>query len=281
MLGKALVFKGSITGNASDYSASLAALNKITGVSLVSKFDDNFAADAENNAESLFEFQASQPAFDNVWLSNDFEAGGVGSISAYWGFYNNNFSLFGKSRFVATSKLLNTFEAGDPRIALSLDPSNRNFKKYVTRDVATQAGVGSNNNPRILRYADVLLLKAEAILGSGGSKSEAIALINQVRTRARNLVSGGTAPADRITTETDANKIFGWIADERLMELAGEGQRWIDLRRWHIGKKIVLNNAYFGSNTTTMSFDPTKHILFPIPTGEIDQNPNVKQNPGY
>ena len=280
MLGKSLVFKASATKNNADYGLALTAFNKITGLSLVANFDDNFAFDTENNSESLFEFQASQPfAFDNVWLSNDFD-NAVGSMSTYWGYYNDNFSLFGQSRFYATTKLLNAFDAADPRRNKTLSASDRTINKYVTRDKFTQSGVGSANNPRLLRLADVLLLKAEATLESGGSTSEAIALINQVRTRARNMVSGGTIPADYSTAETDKTKIMNWIIDERFLELAGEGQRWFDLRRWQMQGIITLTNNFFSSNVP-MAFDLTKHLYMPIPNSELDVNPNMKQNPGY
>jgi hypothetical protein len=125
------------------------------------------------------------------------------------------------------------------------------------------------------------LLKAEAIIQSGGSAAEAIGLINQVRTRARNMVGGGTEPADYSTAETNATTIMNWIIKERLLELAGEGQRWFDLRRWQMEGIINLDNAYFSSNTNTMSFQLPKHLNFPIPNGEIDVNPNVHQNEGY
>ena len=98
-----------------------------------------------------------------------------------------------------------------------------------------KAQVNSLNNVRILRYADVLLLKAEAILQSGGSTSAAIDLINDVRTRARNMVAGGTEPANFSTAETNKNTIMQWIMDERLRELGAEGGRWFDVRRWALG----------------------------------------------
>ncbi|HTL08296.1 MAG TPA: RagB/SusD family nutrient uptake outer membrane protein, partial [Chitinophagaceae bacterium] len=224
MLGKALVFKASATKTTADYAAAITAFNKITGVSLLANFSDNFAFDTENNAESLFEFQATQPfGLDNVWLSNDFD-NAVGSMSVFWGFYNN-VSLNGQSRFYATPKLVAAFEAGDPRLDSTLKTADKTIRKYVSRDKFTQTNVASANNPRILRYADVLLLKAEAILQSGGLAADAIALINQVRTRARNMVPAGTAPANYVTTETDKAKIMGWIMNERFIELAAEGQR--------------------------------------------------------
>jgi hypothetical protein len=181
LLGKSLVFRGSVTNTSADFQAAITAFNKISGRVLVAAYDDNFAADTENNDESLFEYQATQAfATDNIWLPNDFD-NAVGALSAYWGFYDNNFTMFGKQRFIASQKLLDAFEPGDPRIDLSMDPANRNFRKYVTRDQPNQGGSSSTNNPRILRYADVLLLKAEALNESGGSTTDAIDLINQIR----------------------------------------------------------------------------------------------------
>ena len=72
-----------------------------------------------------------------------------------------------------------------------------------------------------------------------------------------------------------------WIMIERLLELAGEGQRWFDLRRWQLQGLITLDDAFFSSNTNTMSFQLPKHLNFPIPTTETDVNPNVTQNTGY
>ncbi len=279
MLGKSLVFKASASKTTADYTAAIAAFNKITGISLLANFADNFAFDTENNNESLFEFQATQPfGLDNVWLSNDFD-NAVGSMSTFWGFYNN-VSLNGQSRFYATPKLVAAFDAGDPRLDTTLKISDKTIRKYVTRDKFTQTNVASANNPRILRYADVLLLKAEATLQSGGLTSDAITLINQVRTRARNMVVAGTVPANYATAETDKTKIMGWIMNERFIELAGEGQRWFDLRRWQMQGIVTLNNAFFSSNVV-MAFDVTKHLYMPIPNSELDVNPNMKQNPGY
>ena len=278
MLGKSLVFRSSFTNTTNDYAAAMSAFNSISGVTLVTKFDDNFAFDTENNSESLFEFQATQAfALDNVWLPNDFD-NAVGNLSVYWGFYNgapnNN---YGQGRFVGTSKLAAAFDTDDPRKALTIDVDG-NIVKYVSRDKLDQVATGSVNNPRLLRYADVLLLMAEATLQGGGSTADAIGFINQVRTRAR-LMGGGTDPADYSTSETDKSTIMQWIVKERLIELAGEGQRWFDLRRWNQEGVVTLDNAFF-SSIQNMSFQ-AKHIYFPIPNSEMDVNPNVKQNDGY
>lgn len=278
LLGKALVFKGTITGAAADHQAAITAFDKIAGASLVANFDDNHAFDTENNAESLFEYQATQAfGFDNIWLSNDFD-NAVGALSVYWGFYNNNFTMFGKPRFIATQKLADMYPVGDPRKALTLNPANNNIRKYVSRDRSNQGGSSSVNNPRILRYADILILKAEALNESNGSTVEAINLLNQVRTRARGA---GVEPANLSTGITDRAQIRQLIMNERLMELAGEGERYFDLRRWALGSKITLNNAFFNSAIPTDLAFAAKHLNFPIPTSETDRNPNITQNEGY
>lgn len=281
MLGKSLVFRGSATKSTADFTAALTALGKITGVSLVANFNDNFAWNTENNSESLFEFQASQAfGFDNVWLDNDFD-NAVGALSIYWGFYSNNGTgQGGRSRYFGTTKLLNSYAAADPRGDSTLNPADRTVRKYVSRDRLSPSGVASINNYRILRYADVLLLRAEALVQSGGSTSEAVGYINQVRARARAM-GAGAEPANFATAETDRTRIMQWIMDERLRELAAEGQRWFDIRRWHMQGIITLSNAFFSSNSAAISFQAPKHLYFPIPNSEIDVNPNVRQNMGY
>jgi hypothetical protein len=127
----------------------------------------------------------------------------------------------------------------------------------------------------------VLLLKAEALVKSGGSTTEAIGFINDVRTRARNM-GGGALPANYSTSETNRTTIMQWIMNERFIELAAEGQRWFDLRRWAKGGDITLNNAFFDSrNSTQMGFVAPKHLDFPIPTSETSKNPNITPNPNY
>ena len=73
---------------------------------------------------------------------------------------------------------------------------------------------------------------------------------------------------------------MNWIINERFTELAGEGQRWLDLRRWHLQGIITLDNNFFSSNVP-MQFVAPRHLLLPIPNSERDVNPNVGQNIGY
>jgi hypothetical protein len=195
----------------------------------------------------------------------------------------------GNSFFTATEPIKKAYEDGDPRKAYNIDLEAEglvNVKKYIRHgEEVRDWGEGINkNNPRILRYADILLLKAEAIVRSGGSLSEAIGLINQVRERARNSAEGGTpsaVPADRNVGETNAATVLEWIFQERRLELAfEEGHRWWDLRRRHIAGEIDLKTYDFGSLDKGFKFVDT-NINFPLPSREVVDNPNLDQNPGY
>jgi hypothetical protein len=285
LLGKCLVFRATVNKSSADYTAAIAAFTKINGVDLVSNFEDNFDVSKENNTESLFEFQAGVPIVGsgttNYWLAND--AVNIGVASAYYGSFGvGNNQYMGGGLYIATDKLTGIYDPADPRLPLTLTVANGQINKYILNDKTEGCcGVTSVNNTRILRYADVLLLQAEATLQSGGSASSAIALINRVRARARNMVGGGTVPADLDITVTDKTMIMQWIMDERLRELAAEGQRWFDLRRWAIAGIISLDNAFFSSTVSSkMGFD-NHYLYFPIPTSETDKNPNITQNPGY
>ncbi len=289
LLGKALVFRASITGNDADYESAISAFNNIEGRSLVTHYRDVSSQFSENNEESLFEFQAEQaPDMDNVWLNNDFDIS-VGPMSSYWGFYSDGPNWFESAPLIPTEKLLNTYEEGDPRADWTVGPmdepiTERNrYRKYVFDENKANSGVGSLNNPRILRYADVLLLEAEAHLETG-DLTQAIELINQIRERARNTGDTPSAnPADRPLNEANPDVVFDWMQEERFIELAGEeAHRWFDLRRWHKAGKIDLNNFDFSSvREEAFNIQLPKHLFYPIPQSELDANRNIEQNDGY
>lgn len=283
MLGKALVFRGTVTNTDADFTAAITAFNKISGVSLVADFGANFRSNSENNAESVFEFQGGKNIIgqgQNTWLANDACDCGVAG-SYYQMFYDGAGSYMGGGRYSPTNKLKNIFAATDPRLPLTLNNDKTQIVKYVVGGDVLDGAVNSLNNHRILRYAEVLLLKAEAIIQSGGSAAEAIGLINQIRTRARTMPGGTTEPANLNTAETNTTTIMQWIMDERLRELAAEGHRWFDMRRWHMAGYITLTNASFDSDVPgRMDFAPF-NLLFPIPDGETSRNPNIVQNEGY
>lgn len=304
LLGKCLVFracwnkKTDPTGASTDYNAAISAFKNITNRILMPNFGDNFDATKENNQESLFEFQASsQTGFENIWLANDFNQA-IGSMDNYLGYYTMQWQWWSQCPYVPSAKLLAAFEPGDPRISETFvatdDPNYSGYQmaKYVKHDI--EGGFNTSmNNPRILRYADILLLRAEAVLKSGGNKADAIGLINQIRTRARGA---GAIPADLNTGETDETTIMQWIMDERFRELAADDDhRWFDLKRWHYAGYIDLSTWDGGNGPTGFSCSrPSSEFKFhdfyvategklwyPIPTSEINSNNLVLQNPGY
>ncbi|WP_332369797.1 RagB/SusD family nutrient uptake outer membrane protein [Spirosoma telluris] len=113
----------------------------------------------------------------------------------------------------------------------------------------------------VLRYADVLLMYAEALIEQNQT-TLALPYLNQVRKRA--------GLADRIDlSQSDARLA---IEQERRIELAFEGHRWFDLLR--TGRALTLMRA----TGKTLS---ERDLLFPIPQQQIDINPLLKQNPGY
>ena len=146
-------------------------------------------------------------------------------------------------------------------------------------------GLGlSQNNPRILRYADVILLKAEAIVRSGGSLADAIALVNEIRARARASGDGATVPADLATPGTGAEAL-DLIFRERRLELAfEEGHRWYDLRRRHLLVKWTLQPLIL-TVRTDFAFEEFKITTFRFlncgwskSTNLIKMKDTIKQN---
>ncbi len=293
LAGKCLVFRGTVNQDNDDFIQALADFNRISGVSLTSNYGDNFSVDHENNEESLFEFQASDnDGGTNPWLDLDGGFPAVGDKSAYYGFFNYLPNWMASTQcYTPTTSFKHAIEPGDPRYTYIMDTTldaYLNIVKYV-RDGALVSGwagpTGCNvNNTRILRYAEVLLLKAEAIVRSGGSLSEAIGLINQIRQRARFSTENGSeaaVPADLNTSETDPATVLQWIYNEKRVELAfEEGNRWFDLRRRYLGGEIDLTSWHFGSRKSNMDFE-SYNVNFPLPENEVVQNKDLDQNEGY
>ncbi|WP_165041951.1 RagB/SusD family nutrient uptake outer membrane protein [Dysgonomonas sp. ZJ709] len=126
------------------------------------------------------------------------------------------------------------------------------------------------------RYADVLLLKAEAlIMKDGPDLAGAATIIDRIRTRAGIAKLSSSDKSSKSSMENALLK-------ERRLELAFEGQRWYDLVR--LGKVEEVMNAVYakdsGRKPQMYPFDQNSYRL-PIPQGSIDQNPNLVQNPGY
>ena len=144
-----------------------------------------------------------------------------------------------------------------------------------TRDAVDFLGTNVGNNWRIIRYADVLLMLAEA-LNEMGRTGEAATYVDQVRDRA-----GITPITGVVTTQADMRQA---IIDERAMELAIEGHRFFDLVRWGLADDYLGPNSLHGTHPKSISggvFQSGTHELLWIPTSELDANPMLSQNPGY
>ncbi len=280
LLGKVLTYRGVLSGNNGDFTSAITAFNSVTGYALLADFGANFDETFENNAESLFEVQFSRNSLgNNYWLLADVQAGD-GDAGGTWVMFDERTDQRGVPRVMATTGLMNLFEAGDPRITESYDPTTGNVLKYVNRG-NTSGNPGSFNNSRVLRYSDVLLMQAWAIAESGGSLSQAIELVNQVRTRAREFGgAGNTIPADRPTNETDRSTVLQWILDERRMELAfEEAHRWFDLRLLHLTDRLDLQNYDFGDPSAETDFD-NNELVYPFPANEVEVT-DLNQNENY
>lgn len=127
-----------------------------------------------------------------------------------------------------------------------------------------------------IRYADILLLKAEAlILGNNPDLEAAATIIDRIRER----VDLKPLPS---SIRTNKEQLLSALLKERRLELAFEGQRWFDLVR--LDKVEEIMNAVYakdsGRKTLVYPFNENSYKL-PIPQSAIDQNPNLVQNPGY
>ncbi|MGI9545155.1 MAG: RagB/SusD family nutrient uptake outer membrane protein [Cyclobacteriaceae bacterium] len=140
------------------------------------------------------------------------------------------------------------------------------FRKYLPVDLACYLDGPAVNNERILRFADILLMYAEALVMSGGSLTDAADAVNQVRQRV-NLP---------VMTFANGTELMTEIEHQRVMEFVMEGTRYFDLIRW--GTLVETLNAHgFPDGASNIDFE--KHKYFPIPLGEVNSNELLDQNP--
>ena len=132
-------------------------------------------------------------------------------------------------------------------------------------------GSNSPDNQILIRLADIILLKAEA-LNQTGQTSQAIPLINQIRARAKLLPTTAVSPTD----------VAAAVLKERRLELALEGHRWLDLLRAGAQYTITLMNSQVDPFGNSLKYALTQNrLLFPVPQSERDLDKNLSQNNGY
>ena len=276
LLGKAYLFQGKFQEAATVLEE---VINSGT-YELLADYTTMFENDNENNIESVFEVQYADlegAGFGCLQCSEGNVAVGFNGIRNYTGpVFESGFSFN-----VPTQEVFDAFEAGDLRRDVAIldieawaatnagvsyfegfEHTGYYNRKYIARqgDLNTgDANLTNPNNYRAIRFADVLLMAAEALNRGGIDDTRALLYLNRVRNRAGLTDATGTG-----------NALTATIYQERRVELVGEGHHFFDLvRTGRAGAEID-------------GFQTGKHELFPIPSIEIELAGNRwQQNPGY
>lgn len=251
------------------------------GYRLNDDYSDNFNPQKKNGPESLFEVQYFGKTKNDFW-SNENQASW---LSTFTGPRNADFVAGGYGWNQPTAEFVNQYQDGDLRknktvlylgcpsfdgkqYQSTFSSTGFNLRKFLVSKSVSPDYNTSAANFVVLRYADVLLMKAEA-LNELGRTTDAEAPLYEVRKRA-----GLTNRADVEGLSRD--QMREKILQERRMELAFEGDRWFDLVRVNGGRYALDFLHSIGKVNAS-----EKHLLLPIPQKEIETNGNLKQNPGY
>lgn len=241
-------------GNTAEAETTLRRVISNYNYELATNYADLWGTGNENNVESIFEVQ--------------FISGGIGQGSLLTNEFSPSGDLqtgqgFGRNR--PTDVLVSAFEAGDLRFESSLGTSWINVdeevieQNYVRKYESNPPQENdSDNNFVVFRYADVLLMLAEAL----GESPESYDLINEVRTRA------GLDDINAATPGSFQDKLL----KERQVELAFENHRWPDLKRFG-----VVTDKLIEAEPDVINAGDIRNLFF-IPQREIDINPNFIQN---
>lgn len=152
-------------------------------------------------------------------------------------------------------------------------PSIRKY--YGSPGTTSNNGRDSDINYATMRYAEVLLIAAEALNEVSGPSGEAYGYVNQVRARARNTPDGvNVSPADISGLSKD--QFRDAVLEERRIELAFEYKRWYDQKR-----RGLWDGYSAGGIEPQAGFTLPRDLLFPFPQLELDNSPGIIQNPGY
>jgi starch-binding outer membrane protein, SusD/RagB family len=189
---------------------------------------------------------------------------------------------------VPTTQFINSYPAGDKRLEErqfyytkfpknggtdTIDLGGHYIYKWFDYQAVTQTA-HSDLNYTIYRLADVLLMYAEASnRAEGGPNAMAIESVNKIRLRA-NMPPIGAMSQDDFEKEV-------WT--QRYLELAYEGKMWFDMLRTRKVRNDITKNwdDFVGHTTIWGKTFTANQLLFPIPLREINNNPNLTQNPGF
>ncbi|UGU15913.1 RagB/SusD family nutrient uptake outer membrane protein [Sinomicrobium kalidii] len=256
---------------------------------LLADFEDNFVAEHDNNVESLFEIQNHNVGGSNPWAGeNADESQGVTTAQEF-----APAEVGGWFEAFPTEKIFNEFQKEktvnadfDPRMYATLvwDYPGAMYYNMPFSEFELQFGYSSmlrkyqnwqddnegiwisEINEKALRFADILLMYAEA-LTMQGNPGEATPLVNRIRNRA-NLSDISGLGQEAMMAE---------IRHQRMIEFFREGFRFYDLKRWGLIREEIENSDKVGKEFLTLP----RHEYFPIPQGEINTNPEIGQNPDW
>lgn len=263
---------------------------------LVANWRDNFMHTTENNKESVFEIQFS-----------DANKGGEGETpDANMGTHRAQFFAprsIGWSDGQARYWMVNEFKKEktvdgklDQRLRYSLfypaleadfgdkvygrswqwDADEAWFRKYARDYYRNNEDYYSQNNFRLVRFADILLLYAE-VLNELDQTAAAVPYVDRVRQRV------GMAPLATAYPAAVAGKdaFRERLKMERVLELSGESVRWADLKRWGDLETAAKVAVVAARDADFNNFIVGKHIRLPLPQVEVQNNPKLVQNPQY
>lgn len=220
-----------------------------TGATLVSGTGYQAAFTTAPNPESLFEINYVQ-ATESLGANESMHSLTTNLTTGNWG------------DVVPTTELLNLYEAADVRRAMFYSATKSGEAVFFSRKFSGSRGPFTDNIP-VIRYSEVLLIRAEAYALSGNSAA-AITDLNRIRTR-----SGATPIASTVTGQG----LVDLILTERRLELVLEGHRFFDLKR----KGQTITKASLSAVVPYTDF----RILAPLPNAQVQLNSKLKQNPGY
>lgn len=276
--GAALALHAKVSMYQKKWTDVLNYTNQVMGLgySLFPNFEQQFRIANENNSEEIFEIQCTYLASNEDASNSQYSQiqGVKDAPNVGWGFN------------APTQDLANEFEANDPRRDATIlyagettpqgdvvpapsggAPAMYNQKSYVPFALAATTKSGSGQDVRVIRYADVLLMNAEAA-NELNNPTQALASLELVRARARG---GNNAILPKVTT-TDQAALRNAIWHERRVELAMEFDRYFDIIRQGRGAAILGAKGWKAN----------KNEVWPIPQNEIDLSAGVlTQNPGY
>ena len=271
-----------------------------------------FTIEGENREESVFEIQYMGEGSSDAWNGLGYSIGTltptmtrpVWGSEEGWGFNRPSQELYDEFEPGDTRRETAIYSPTAEQVAPSDDNTNNvnvylgnryvALKYTMIRKDTTWIKTGHSTrgaiNRKEIRYADVLLMYAEACCKSKTPDyNKAKWALEEVRSRARIDENGNVRsilpsfPNYKGYSDTPAD-LYKAIQHERRVELAMEGHRWFDLKRWGILAEVMNNYRIATKSQISQHMDEFikgKHELFPIPLLERDLNSPMPQNPGY